>query len=432
MVGTADNFMKTYRRRTMIPACGLAFLMLIVIAIPGPARADPNEALVNAVASAFTPGQISQLIASAAGDQGSRTDQETRSLDRLRQMLNVSGDAVLALLRILDRPDIRPAESTQALAQSAVQYHAVTDRLSEITSDDPEGQSLLTQAQAAMIAGHFNDTETLLRQLEDREVTFSNRSPSGVVGPTSSAAQHLISAAQAGTALGEIALMKSRYGEATIYFQAAQQRLALLSHGDVEPPEPQPGVLGPSAVVDTALAIDTPSSVEIKLPPQPKIGSVQVALVQPSFPRIDAVKLDESPQQKPAAIGLSTTVANQLAAVTTNAPLIMSEQPTGSPAAGPALSADMLTLLLRRGDALLALGDVSAARLLYERAAAGGDGRGATGAGKTYDPAFLLAMGARGIQADPVAATSWYRKAIELGDRSAAMRLTQMSQRTAR
>ena len=92
----------------------------------------------------------------------------------------------------------------------------------------------------------------------------------------------------------------------------------------------------------------------------------------------------------------------------------------------------MLALLLRRGDALLALGDVSAARLLYERAAAGGDGRGATGAGKTYDPVFLHAIGARGIQADPAAAATWYRKAVELGDRSAVDRLTQMSQRSAR
>ena len=92
----------------------------------------------------------------------------------------------------------------------------------------------------------------------------------------------------------------------------------------------------------------------------------------------------------------------------------------------------MLTLLLRRGDALLALGDVSSARRFYERAATGGDGRGATGVGKTYDPVFLLTIGARGIQADPVAAANWYRKAIELGDRAAVERLTQMSQRTAR
>jgi TPR repeat protein len=91
------------------------------------------------------------------------------------------------------------------------------------------------------------------------------------------------------------------------------------------------------------------------------------------------------------------------------------------------MSTDMLALLLRRGDDLLALGDLSAARRLYERAAAGGDGRTATGVGKTYDPLFLSAIGARGIQADAAAAARWYRRAIDLGDESAAERLKRIS-----
>jgi len=64
---------------------------------------------------------------------------------------------------------------------------------------------------------------------------------------------------------------------------------------------------------------------------------------------------------------------------------------------------------------MLALGDVSAARLLYERAASG-SGHAATAAGKTYDPAFLSQLGVRGIRADPGIAAEWYRKAVALGD----------------
>jgi TPR repeat protein len=149
-------------------------------------------------------------------------------------------------------------------------------------------------------------------------------------------------------------------------------------------------------------------------------------------PPIDPDPPTASPEQISAAIGSDTTAANALAAVPTAAPHGLAEQPTGSLSGGAVLSADMTTLLLRRGDASLALGDVSAARLLYERVAAGGDGRGATGAGKTYDPVFLLAIGARGIQGDPVAAANWYRRAIELGDQTAVQRLTQMGQRSDR
>jgi len=77
---------------------------------------------------------------------------------------------------------------------------------------------------------------------------------------------------------------------------------------------------------------------------------------------------------------------------------------------------DEVTNLIRRGDALLALGDISAARRLYDLAARAGSGRAAMEAGKTYDPEFLRDAGVRGIQPNESTAISWYRKAVELGD----------------
>ena len=65
---------------------------------------------------------------------------------------------------------------------------------------------------------------------------------------------------------------------------------------------------------------------------------------------------------------------------------------------------------------MFAAGDVSAARLFYERAAIGGSAAGATGVGKTHDPAFLSRINAFGIRFDPSAAATWYRKAVTLGD----------------
>jgi TPR repeat protein len=76
----------------------------------------------------------------------------------------------------------------------------------------------------------------------------------------------------------------------------------------------------------------------------------------------------------------------------------------------------LLAALIQRGDAMFALQDVSAARLLYARAAAGGSGTAATAAGKTYDPAFVAEDH---TQADPTAAADWYRRAIALGDHEA-------------
>lgn len=68
---------------------------------------------------------------------------------------------------------------------------------------------------------------------------------------------------------------------------------------------------------------------------------------------------------------------------------------------------------------MLAVGDISAARLLYERAAEEGSGAAALALGRTHDPAELARLGARGLRADPAAAALWYRRALSLGEPAA-------------
>jgi hypothetical protein len=86
-----------------------------------------------------------------------------------------------------------------------------------------------------------------------------------------------------------------------------------------------------------------------------------------------------------------------------------------------------LQLLLERADRSLEFGDISAARLFYERAAEVGSGAGAAGVGKTYDPLFLTQLGARGLRGDAVLASWWYQKASNAGDQEAAMRLNALT-----
>jgi TPR repeat protein len=76
---------------------------------------------------------------------------------------------------------------------------------------------------------------------------------------------------------------------------------------------------------------------------------------------------------------------------------------------------------------MLALGDISAARLLYERAAALGSAKAATALGKTYDPAFLASIQVSGLAPNAAAAASWYRKGADLGDAEAADRLGKLA-----
>jgi hypothetical protein len=109
---------------------------------------------------------------------------------------------------------------------------------------------------------------------------------------------------------------------------------------------------------------------------------------------------------------------------TLHAPVPPKPPPSAAPvASAPQLDLGLLPLFLSRGNAMLALGDISAARRLYERATALGSAGAATRLGNTYDAAFLASIQARGIVADQAAAIAWYRKAAALGDTEAVHQL---------
>jgi hypothetical protein len=89
-----------------------------------------------------------------------------------------------------------------------------------------------------------------------------------------------------------------------------------------------------------------------------------------------------------------------------------------------------LATFLARGRMSLANGDVAAARLVFRRAADGGDAQAALALGGTFDPLVLKSLGAIGVAADPDQARNWYQKAAELGSRDAPQRLDQLARST--
>lgn len=93
------------------------------------------------------------------------------------------------------------------------------------------------------------------------------------------------------------------------------------------------------------------------------------------------------------------------------------EPPLPPPAKSAAtLPPELMAALLKRGNEALNLGDIAAARLLFQRAAESGNATAATALGKTYDPSFTTNTSA----SDPARAADWYRKAIAQGDPNAA------------
>jgi TPR repeat protein len=115
------------------------------------------------------------------------------------------------------------------------------------------------------------------------------------------------------------------------------------------------------------------------------------------------------PKNAPPSISASPDAPPPATAPTAVAPTAV------TPPSEPRASTAETAALLARGDALFGVGDVSSARLFYERAADAGDGQAALRLGETYDPTFLERAKLRAVQGDAAAAIFWYRRARELG-----------------
>jgi hypothetical protein len=176
-------------------------------------------------------------------------------------------------------------------------------------------------------------------------------------------------------------------------------------------PSPQPATAVPDSPAGTI-----PGSPAAVVPDSPAIAK----------PGNSATLLPDSPAAAKPAARPSVASLEPPGGVTPKTPAGMeTPAPAAKPAATPPVEASppaqprSLSLetapLLERGDRLFGMGDVTSARLFYERAADAGDGQAALRLGETFDPHFLERAKLRSVQGDPTAAVFWYRRARELG-----------------
>jgi TPR repeat protein len=79
------------------------------------------------------------------------------------------------------------------------------------------------------------------------------------------------------------------------------------------------------------------------------------------------------------------------------------------------LTSNGIKALINRGDLLLGSGDITSARLFYERAANAPDAQAALRLGESYDPAFLQRARLNRTAGSVSLAAQWYQRAGELG-----------------
>jgi hypothetical protein len=95
----------------------------------------------------------------------------------------------------------------------------------------------------------------------------------------------------------------------------------------------------------------------------------------------------------------------------------------------PAPDPSEIAAKMRIGGDLMAHGDITAARTMFQRAAEAGEAAGAFALAETYDPAVLRQLHLRGgIAPDLAVARRWYEQAMAMGSTAAAERIVRLTQ----
>jgi hypothetical protein len=168
--------------------------------------------------------------------------------------------------------------------------------------------------------------------------------------------------------------------------------------------EAKPGAADRSPVSAGTLLAAVPTN-EITAPKPPALVTLPPEILQPS------------PQPPP-----QVEVAR---------PEIATARPAAAPEPRPSrsLTHKEIAGLLRRGQDLIAAGDIASARLVLTHLAEAGDADASFILAGTYDPAVLATRRLVGVQGDPAKARAWYARAAEQGSSEARRRLDQSALR---
>lgn len=195
----------------------------------------------------------------------------------------------------------------------------------------------------------------------------------------------------------------------------------------------------------------------------PVLGDLtQITTAEAKVPPAEAAPAPSAPAPAPSPVGalLANTQANAIA-ITTPLPaaaaapvaaapampreMPRADEPTQFAYAPPApppvaavpeprptvdpLSRGEIASLRRRGQELIAVGDIASARLILTRLSEAGDAESSFLLAGTFDAAVLASQHVVGVRADPAKAREWYTKAAAQGSLEAKQRLQQSALR---
>jgi hypothetical protein len=215
---------------------------------------------------------------------------------------------------------------------------------------------------------------------------------------------------------------------------AAAIALAIVHTLDIRPASP---VMSVSAETEpsksrsfASIADNLPrmASPEVKVVKPAELAAAATASVLAAVPTNEAALAKPSIMAPPPS---PTTEAVAVAKVEPAQPETPKPAPSAIPEPRPAdsLSREEIASLLKRGQDMIATGDIASGRLFLTRAALAGDAEASLALAGTYDAAVLANLKAVGVQPDPAKARAWYTRAAEQGSEEAKVRLQQSALR---
>lgn len=168
------------------------------------------------------------------------------------------------------------------------------------------------------------------------------------------------------------------------------------------------------------------SATEPALPPQRVATAPETAPAAETTPRRiqpAAGLASVSPTRDDIAAAYQGAIKGKVAAVEPTTQVAPVEAAAPPQPAARRIAPDELAALLKRAKGLLAIGDITSARLLLERAADAQEAEAALMLAGTYDPQVLGTQDMRSVTPDPATARLWYQKAAQLGSVDAKQRL---------
>jgi hypothetical protein len=173
---------------------------------------------------------------------------------------------------------------------------------------------------------------------------------------------------------------------------------------------PRIAEIEPKAAATTSavamLAAVPPSQVALAKPSM--MAPPPAPTMPPPAPTVEAAAKQEPAQPEPAK----------------SSPSLIPE-----PRASETLSHDEIASLFKRGQDMIAGGDIASGRLMLTRAAQAGNAEASLALAGTFDAVILANLRVIGVQPDPAKARAWYMRAAEQGSLEAKRRLEQSALR---